>query len=424
MRISLGHVWLVAAALAGCSSAEEPPSDGHYEAPQNKATKEEGPRASVEETGPVGSTTDTVTTLPGSPNASVFVPVEAHRVLDARPAALQLAANATLDVPVAGRFGVPRGATAVALHVAVEGGAAGGHVEVFPRAQYTPETVPVFSNINYMASRRSGNLVLVPLSEDGGITILNRGGAAPLTADVLGYFTAAGGDTGCALHLPPVKSAPVVVTSKAASWNEIALPAEYQGLDPRAVFVTVTVTGATAKGSVTMAPSKLAGAPSTTNLVHMTEERIMSSVTGVSASKFFAYSEVAAKLSFEFTAACATGSPGGYGVRFVAPARIYDSRSPTTTNKPVAGGTVSMPIKTDPDVYALVTNIATLSATVPSHLRTVGLSKGWMVESLPNIVSSSLSLSVLAGDVGQLSLLNQAGTPQAFVDVFAALVKL
>jgi hypothetical protein len=54
----------------------------------------------------------------------------------------------------------------------------------------------------------------------------------------------------------------------------------------------------------------------------------------------------------------------------------------------------------------------------------VGLSKGWMVESLPGIVSSSLSLSVLAGDVGQLSLLNQAGTPQAFVDVFAALVKM
>lgn len=122
-----------------------------------------------------------------------YLPVPPTPVLDTRgtgprtgaPAAV-LPARGTIDLLVAGTAGVPtRNVRAVAVHVTA----------VAPRgattlvAHPTGGTSEVASVSAPLAGRDSDNLVVVPLSEDGKITIRSTAADTDVTVDVVGCFT-------------------------------------------------------------------------------------------------------------------------------------------------------------------------------------------------------------------------------------------
>ncbi|HEX3622261.1 MAG TPA: hypothetical protein VHT97_08105 [Acidimicrobiales bacterium] len=116
-----------------------------------------------------------------------------------------LAAGQTMNLTVTGVGGVPAtGVSAVALNV-TETDASGpeSFLTVFP----TGGTVPLASNINFAAGPSRPNLVIVPVSATGQVSIYNNLGTVDVVADVEGYYsTAAAGAVGTSYDaLPPAR---------------------------------------------------------------------------------------------------------------------------------------------------------------------------------------------------------------------------
>ncbi|MEP7192769.1 MAG: hypothetical protein ABI903_07875, partial [Actinomycetota bacterium] len=114
-----------------------------------------------------------------------FTGVSPVRVLDSRiglgvaQAKLGPGRSVTLSVP-----DLPAGATAVALNVTVTNPTAAGNLTVFPGGQ----SLPVASNLNFVAGQSIPNMVVVPLGPGSTVTFYNSAGTVDVIADVLGYF--------------------------------------------------------------------------------------------------------------------------------------------------------------------------------------------------------------------------------------------
>jgi hypothetical protein len=96
-----------------------------------------------------------------------------------------LAAASTLNVQVTGLGTVPAGATAAVLNVAAIDPTASGFLTVFAEGT----TMPTVSNLNFTSGEILANLVTVPLSASGGISIFNHAGSTDVLVDVEGYYT-------------------------------------------------------------------------------------------------------------------------------------------------------------------------------------------------------------------------------------------
>ena len=90
-------------------------------------------------------------------------------------------ATLTLTVP-----GLPAGTTAVALNVTAIDPTTASFLTVYPGDQSRPN---VGSNLNYVAGQTITNLVLVPVSPGGTVTLYNNAGTVDVIADLVGSFT-------------------------------------------------------------------------------------------------------------------------------------------------------------------------------------------------------------------------------------------
>ncbi|MFD9307364.1 hypothetical protein ACFWCB_32625 [Streptomyces sp. NPDC060048] len=98
----------------------------------------------------------------------------------------QVAGYGTFGVEIAGRGGVPAGATAVALNLTATNPGADGHLTAYPSGQAAPTT----SNVNFSAGQTVANSVIVPIGPDGKITVRNGSWKpADVLVDVVGYYT-------------------------------------------------------------------------------------------------------------------------------------------------------------------------------------------------------------------------------------------
>lgn len=110
-----------------------------------------------------------------------------ERVLDTRLGlggpAHPLAGNVPQRLRVAGRAGVPTGATAVVLNATATESGAAGYVTVYPCGD-----VPTVSNLNHSAGQTVANLVVAALDANGDVCLLSNAGTH-LVVDVAGWFT-------------------------------------------------------------------------------------------------------------------------------------------------------------------------------------------------------------------------------------------
>ncbi|MFF3863801.1 hypothetical protein [Streptomyces sp. NPDC002209] len=122
--------------------------------------------------------------------ASGYTSLDPVRAVDTREglgtAKGQVAGYGTFGVDIAGRGGVPKGATAVALNLTATNPRAAGHLTAYPSGQAAPAT----SSVNFAAGQTVANSVIVPIGPDGKITIRNGSwDRADVVADVVGYYS-------------------------------------------------------------------------------------------------------------------------------------------------------------------------------------------------------------------------------------------
>ena len=173
------------------------------------------------------------------------------RVLDTRSAAVPLLAGSTVAVTVAGRAGVPSsGAAAVMVNLT----ATNATTTTFLTAWSGTGARPLASNLNPIPGRTVANLALVPLADDGSLSIGNLAGSVDVIVDVLGWVPT--GAPGATVQSPvrlldtragdPVGAGASVV---------VDAPAAARLAGASALFVNVTVTGATAATFLALAGS-------------------------------------------------------------------------------------------------------------------------------------------------------------------------
>ncbi|MFE5495458.1 hypothetical protein ACFQ7Z_36625 [Streptomyces virginiae] len=112
------------------------------------------------------------------------------RVVDTREglgtAKGQVPGQGTFGVEIAGRAGVPRGATAVAVNLTATNPRSAGHLTAYPSGKAAPAT----SNVNFTAGQTVANSAVVPIGPDGKINVRNGGwDPADVVVDVVGYYT-------------------------------------------------------------------------------------------------------------------------------------------------------------------------------------------------------------------------------------------
>ncbi len=131
-----------------------------------------------------------------------------ERILDTRqglgaPQA-KVPAQGQIDVQITGRGPVPSGGvSAVVLNVTGDQASSDGFVTVWP----TGIERPVASNLNLVAGETRANLVVVPVSTDGSVSLFTSA-EAELIADVAGWFTdasVAGGREGLFVPITPTR---------------------------------------------------------------------------------------------------------------------------------------------------------------------------------------------------------------------------
>ena len=117
------------------------------------------------------------------PQGLGFVALAPVRVLDTRDSGVMPSAGSVTELSLAGLFGVPSDAVAVALNVTVDQPAAAGFVTVYPCGTVAPTA----SNVNYAAGETTSNAVTAYLGDVGKICIFTMS-PAHLVIDVNGAY--------------------------------------------------------------------------------------------------------------------------------------------------------------------------------------------------------------------------------------------
>ncbi|APU43098.1 MULTISPECIES: PKD domain-containing protein [unclassified Streptomyces] len=122
--------------------------------------------------------------------SSGYTPITPARFVDTRKglgtALGQLGGRKTFSTQISGLRGVPQGISAVALNVTVTNPKEAGHLSVFPGGSATPTA----SNLNFTAGQTIANSVIVPVGQDGKISVFNGAWAGTdVVVDVVGFYS-------------------------------------------------------------------------------------------------------------------------------------------------------------------------------------------------------------------------------------------
>ena len=127
----------------------------------------------------------------GSAAATTYVSTAPVRALDTRtglgaPSAGRVGPGGTVDLAIAGMNGVPSSISAVVLNVTVtEHSGPESFVTVYPSGGGRP----LASTLNFVAGQTRANLVMVPVGNNGRVTLYNNVGDVHLVADVQGWYS-------------------------------------------------------------------------------------------------------------------------------------------------------------------------------------------------------------------------------------------
>ncbi|HYC88741.1 MAG TPA: hypothetical protein VEO54_05985 [Thermoanaerobaculia bacterium] len=120
---------------------------------------------------------------PRPANATMLYTVTPCRAVDTRGGAA-VANGETRDFPLAGVCGIPADAKAVVANVTAVGPLTDGWLALWPAGTTWGGT----STMSYRSGRTRANNTILPLPDNGSVSLLNSGGPQHVLVDVTGYF--------------------------------------------------------------------------------------------------------------------------------------------------------------------------------------------------------------------------------------------
>ncbi len=208
-----------------------------------------------------------------------YVPVTPFRITDTRTGSglpnagstlTTAAPTLTVQVTDVGTTPVPTGALAAVLNVAVTNTMSSGFLTVFEAGI----TRPTVSNLNFVAGETVANLVTVPLSAAGAVSIYSSATGADVVVDVEGYFTSAPAANGYGLFnaMSPVRDLGTLADGATVAANA-SVPVTVAGgtttvpANASAVLVNATVAHDSAATFLSLYPAPaVAAEPTFSNL--------------------------------------------------------------------------------------------------------------------------------------------------------------
>ena len=198
---------------------------------------------------------------------STFTPVVPARLLDTRISMLggparKAAANEVVELPVAGQAGLPSsGIGAVSLTVTVTETEAPGYLTVYPCG-----TVPLASNLNFLAEHTIANRAMTALSPTGSVCLVGPA-ATHLVVDVTGWTeTGAGYNPLTPVRVLDTRESPPLLAAGATRTLAIAGQHGVPASGVSAVSLNVTATDEGERGFLSVFPC--GGTPPTSSLNH------------------------------------------------------------------------------------------------------------------------------------------------------------
>ena len=233
-----------------------------------------------------------------TPVQGSYVPVTPFRITDTRTssgapnAGMTLAAAGTLNVQVTGLGTVPAGASAAVLNVTAVDPTASGFLTVFPEGT----TMPLVSSLNFTPGVNVANLVTVPLSSAGGVSIYNSAGSTNVVVDAEGYYTSTPSINGSGLYnaISPVRALGTLQHGATVAANTsvpVTVTGTLIGVPATATAVVANVTAAfgTASSFLTVYPAGVT-MPTASNLNFVADQVVASFIEahvalGIAANK-------------------------------------------------------------------------------------------------------------------------------------------
>jgi hypothetical protein len=331
--------------------------------------------------------------------------------------------NFTLTGPAAN-------ATSVVMNVTATNTTAAGFLTVY--ASGSPR--PLASNLNWTSGRTVANLVEVPVSAGGGVSLYNSSGSTNVIADLEGYFSAPSGTAGQEVALTPARITDTRSGSGQPNAGMTLGPAGQLDIQvtgaggvpatgASAVILNVTATHTTASSFLTVWPTGTT-LPTASNLNWVAGQTVPNRVivpigTGGKVSVYNASgaADVIVDVSGYFTDGTATGTLFNPQV----PYRIADTRSSAPIG---SGGTYTLTVGGSFGVpstaTAVILNVTVTHTTAAGFLtvfpststRPNASDLNWPAGlTVPNLVVATL------GTTGAISFYNSAGSTDVIVDL-------
>jgi hypothetical protein len=305
-----------------------------------------GPDGNISIAASDGSTDLIVDVLGWFPVGPAFTGLNPARLMDTRPGSGtidgrfagrgKVSGGTTVTLRATDRGGVPpSGASSVALNVTVTGPTDAGFLTVWPAGTARPQA----SNLNFVPGQTVPNMVIVPVSADGQISVFVSDGAANILVDVLGWFPA--GDAFVGLlpaRLMDTRTGATTIDNRFSGTGKVAggsvkdIQVVGRGGVPDSgvgsVALNVTVTGPTASGFVTVWPTGQAK-PEASNLNYITNQTVPNMVI-VPVSSDGQISVYVSDGKSDVIVDVLGWFPTGPAFSGLTPARLMDSRKPPT----------------------------------------------------------------------------------------------
>jgi Repeat of unknown function (DUF5650) len=367
----------------------------------------------------------TVAAAPAAVTPTEFVPLSPGRLADTRPTGATVdgqfaaggvrAAGSTFEVTVAGRGGVPATAQTASLNITAVDPASDGYATVYPCGS----TPPNASNLNYTAGRNRAGGVITKIGSGGKVCIFVSE-ATHVIVDVNGSFPASSSlvsaNPARVLDTRPtgatvdnLQQAGGLRTAGSTTTVNIGGRANVP-VDAKAAVLTVTVTGTTAPGFLTVYPCGSA-MPNSSNVNYAAGTDIANLVISKLGTNgtVCVYSSAATHVIVDVTGYF----PAGSSYEPLQPARLLETRTGSATIDNLFNGAGIRPAGTVTELTVIGRGgVAANAATVVLNVTATGPSADGFVSIYPCGIAppNASNLNVAAGETVANTIITKVGS--------------
>jgi hypothetical protein len=357
--------------------------------------------------------------------ASGYTAITPYRALGASAAGTPVVAGtpATVQITSSTAGEVPAGATAAVLNVTASNPTSAGYLEVYPTGAAPSSPT---SNVNFVAGETVPNLVTVPLSSTGGISVLNSAGTTAVDVDVEGYYSAAG--AGLYNPVAPVRVAGTPAAGTPIGNNAtipVTVAGGITGIPSNATAVVVNLTAAGGTAASYLSAYAVGATPAITSSVNFTAGETVANrdIVNVGTGGAIDVYNLAGSVNVDVDVDGYYGPTGATFTALTTPVRVADTRTATLVGSQTSIGSGTTEVfnltTTASGIPSTATSVAANFTVVP------GAAPGYIQvfptgEATPTgtAITSDVNWPASSGPVANFTQANTAGSTAGSVQVY------